>query len=306
MKIQDIFQKQVMMRRVLISLLPVFLFAIYLYGLRLIILTVIVFTIGFLIEFFFERKKNKKVSEAVLITCGLYVLSLPPNVPLWIAGIGIIVAVFLGKEVFGGFGRNPFNPAIAGRLFVYITFPNQMTTGWLNPGNFGIDSVASVTPLNLIRSGQQVDIINLLFGFRSGAIGESVIFLILLAGIYLIATKTASWRIILSTLLGAGILSTLFYLLNIENSVFPVYPVFSGSLIFVTVFMATDPVSAPKKPISQFIYGFLIGTITILIRTFSLFIEGTSFAILVSNTFASLLDQIIPKPVKKKSKGIKK
>lgn len=297
----NIIQKQAMMRKVLYTLFPVYLYAIYLYGIRLIILTPVVFITGILIEYFFEKKKNKKVSEAVLVTCALYLLSLPPRVPIWIAFIGIFVAVFLAKEVFGGFGRNPFNPAIAGRLFIYITFPNQMTTGWLVPGNFGIDSISSATPLAMLQNNNAPSIWNMILGFRSGSMGEGIIFLIVAAGIYLLITKTASWRIILSTLLSGLIMAAGFYFFKIANSPNPIYAILSGSFLFVTVFMATDPVSAPKKPLSQYIYGIIIGTAIILIRSFSLFIEGTSFAILIANTFAMLLDEMSTKLKSKKT-----
>ncbi len=295
----NILQKQKMMRKVLIALLPIYLFALYLYGLRLLILTPIVFGIGFLIEFIFEKKKKKKVSEAVFVTCSLYLLSLPPDVPIWIACIGIIVAVFLAKEVFGGFGRNIFNPAIAGRLFVYITFPNQMLTGWVTSGNFGIDSVGSATPLSYIQTyiqnSETVNLFDLFFGFHSGSFGESSILLILIGAVYLIVRKTVSWRIILSVLLSGTALSALLFVLQAGSYSNPVFGLFSGSFLFVTVFMATDPVSAPKKPAAQIIYGVIIGSSAMLIRTFSLFTEGTSFAVLIANTFASLLDEAVSK-----------
>lgn len=292
---QKLFQKQKMMRQVLISLVPVFLFAAYLYGFQLILVSLVCYPLGILAEFIFEKRKNKKVSEAVLITISLYVLSMPPQVPLWIAGVGIVFAVIIAKEVFGGFGRNPFNPAIAGRLFVYITFPLPMTEGWLTPGYFGLDAVSAATPLSALRAGESLDLGQLVLGIRPGSIGESAIIPIILAGLYLMFTKTASYRIILSTLGSAALMTFAFDFFKVPGAL-PLLPaLFSGSLLFVTVFMATDPVSAPKKPLAQVIYGIFIGSIGILVRTFSLFSEGTSFAILISNTFSSLLDEITGK-----------
>ncbi|KLO23306.1 NQR2 and RnfD family protein [Marinitoga sp. 1197] len=293
------FLKQVMMRRVLYSLIPIYLFALYFYGIRLIFLSIVVFSGGILTEYIMEKRVKKNVSEAVLVTSLLFVLSLPPLTPWWVALIGIIFGVLFGKEVFGGFGRNPFNPAIVGRLFIYITFPNIMTLSWMVPGKFGIDVITTATPLKLMReSNEAFDIVKMFFGFRAGSMGESFIFLILLGAIYLIYTKTASWRIMLSTFLTSFILIYAFYFSGIVN--YPLQYLMSGSLIFVIVFMATDPISAPKKQISHWYYGIIIGVVAVLIRTFSLFPEGTSFAVLFANTFAPLIDELVS--LKKKVK----
>jgi Na+-transporting NADH:ubiquinone oxidoreductase subunit B len=287
-----VFQKQIMMRRVIYSLIPIYLFAIYLYGIRLLWLSAFVFGAGIFTEWIMEKRRNKKVSEAVLVTCFLIVLSLPPLTPWWIAVIGTVFGVLFGKEVYGGFGRNIFNPAITARIFIYITFANVMASGWIKPGNFGVDAVTSATPLSLLRTGEQVSNMDLFFGIRAGSFGESSILLIALAAIYLIWTKTASWRIILSTFLSAAVLTGALYWAGVDSALPPIQALMSGSLIFVTVFMATDPVSAPKKSSSQWFYGMIIGVTTVLVRTFSLFPEGTSFGVLMGNTFASLLDQI--------------
>jgi Na+-transporting NADH:ubiquinone oxidoreductase subunit B len=138
------------------------------------------------------------------------------------------------------------------------------------------------------------------FGFHAGSFGETSIFLILLAALFLIVTKTASWKIMLSTVVTGAAFLILFYFLKAGNYTDPVYGVMSGSFLFVAVFMATDPVSAPKKTGAQIAYGIMIGSAAILIRTFSLFTEGTSFAVIIANTFASLLDEIFTKRVNTK------
>jgi Na+-transporting NADH:ubiquinone oxidoreductase subunit B len=288
-----------MMRKVLISLAPLFLFAAYMYGLRLLFLMMIVFPLGIVAEFIFEKVKKKKVSEAVLVTCSLYVLSLPPNTPWWVAAIGILFGVIIGKEVFGGFGRNPFNPAIAGRLFVYLSFPAFMTGGWIGGGHFGIDAVSAATPLALQRMGQSPDLLSMLIGLRPGALGESPVILILIAAIFLMVTRTASWIIICSTLGSAGLLTFIFDMTGVPVAFDTLPALMSGSLLFVTVFMATDPVSAPKNKPAQIIYGTVIGTTSVLVRTFSpSFSEGTSFGVMIGNTFAMLFDEITGKKKK--------
>lgn len=397
------FQKQDIMRKVLYSLIPIFLYSVYLYGWRVIAVTAVVFGVSILSEFIMVQAKNKKVSEAVLVTSALLALSFPPAVPLWVAALAAAFSVVMGKGAYGGFGRNIFNPAITGRLFTYLSFPLLMQTTWMIPGAFGtlgmndqaqgsgfgeaifmilivaclywivtnnfekkalvggsifaavaltvalyvisaytglnpsgVDAVSTVTPLEIYRGTQAPNLpsgseyindntlFNLFFGRRVGSMGESAIFLIILAGIYLMWTKTANWRMISMTLLSAVVLTTVFYYAGFLDALSPnnatlMSPegktfveqltdilkfLFSGSLFYVAVFMATDPVSGPNKPLSQFIYGIIIGSVTILIRTFSGFPEGTSFGILMANTFANLLDEYAPAAKKKSAKKV--
>lgn len=287
----------------LIALLPVYAFSIFAYGPYVVLLSLVVFATGVFVEYLFESRKKKPVSEAVLVTCMLLTLAMPPRVPLWLVVIATVFAVVFGKEAYGGFGRNVFNPAITGRLFVYITFPLLMTKGWVKPSPFGVDSVTSATPLEIMRQGGHVGILELFLGWRAGSIGEAPIFLIIASAIYLIVTKTASWRIITSTLSSAFLLTLILDLLNVPNALPTLPAILSGSLFFVAVFMATDPISAPKKTISHWYYGVIIGVSGVIIRTFSLFPEGWSFAVLLGNTFAPLLDEVLKE---KKKPSVKK
>lgn len=278
---------------------------------------------GILTEYLVEKGRGKKVSEAVLVTCTLYALSLPPATPIWIAIVGIVFGVFIGKEIFGGFGRNIFNPAIVGRLFIYITFPTRLGSAWLLPGAFGslaagssgVDALTAATPLVTFRAGEQLpNLIEMLFGvdapqwlnmflgFRAGSIGESSVVLILIAAVYLVVTKTAQWRLIVSTLSAEIALISIFYFTGLTPFFRPDYALMAGSLLYVSVFMCTDPVSAPNKPLAQWAYGMLIGSVAVIIRSFSAFPEGTSFAVMIGNVFASLLDEIFPKKAKKGAK----
>ncbi|MFW5716243.1 MAG: RnfABCDGE type electron transport complex subunit D [Spirochaetota bacterium] len=308
--IGNIFQKQQVMRRVIATLLLLLVFATYLYGWRVLAINAMVIALAVLTEWLFERTRGKKVSEAVLVTALLYGLSLPPLVPFWVAAIGIVFAVAIGKEVFGGFGRNVFNPAITGRLFVYISFPTLLQRSWAEPNVPGFvtdllglnaDAISTATPLDVMRSGaaETLDFRQLFFGFRMGSMGESAIWLIVIAAIYLIVTKTAQWRLIFSTFLTATLLHVVFYFAGLTQIV-PHLALMSGSILYVSVFMTTDPISAPNKPGSQWLYGVIIGGTTVLIRVFAGFPEGTSFGILLGNTFASLLDEIMPKQKPKK------
>ena len=294
------FQKQAVMRKVLFSLTPLLIFSIFLYGFKSIGIFIVTFTLGIFTEWLFVRKTNKKISEAVLVSCTLYGLSMPPLVPLWIVGIGIVFGISFGKMVYGGFGRNIFNPAIVGRLFIYISFPNTVNK-WLSPRS--IDGFAGATPLVMLKNGEIPPLLNLFTGLKSGSIGEGSIILILIAFIYLLFTKTANYKSSISTIVGFLIMQSILYFLDLGGAN-PIHSLFSGSILFIAVFMVTDPVSSPKKHNSLIMYGLLIGICTSLIRTYSLFSEGTSYAILLGNTFGPLFDETIGK-FKFKLKGVK-
>ncbi len=314
MQLQKFFTKQKMMRTVLYTMVPIFLFSIYLFGWRVLLVLAAVTVAGSLAELWIMRMINKekaKISEAVLVSCALYTLTLPPSIPLWIAIVGILFGVIIGKCVFGGFGQNIFNPALVARCFIYVSFPIPMTVAWTNPftgipGGFlrwtgGVDMASSVTPMiNMEMNGVGTSPINLLIGNIGGSMGETSALLIIIAGIYLIYTKTASWKIIASVI-GSGFLaSTLFYFLD-QSKYDPFFSILSGGFLFAAVFMATDPISAPSRDTSKIIYGCLIGILGMVLRTYSLFTEGIMFAILIANSFAPLIDRNI-KIMEKKQK----
>ena len=261
---------------------------------------------GVVSEYIIMRNINKekaKVSEAVLVSCILFALTLPPSVPFWVAGVGIVFGIVFGKGVFGGFGRNIFNPAIVARCFVYISFPAFMTVTWTKPftgfpGGLvrwfnSIDAATGATPLIIFnKTGETTGYLDLLFGRISGSLGETAAVLILLCGIYLIATKTASWKSMVACLLGFGVFNTILYFTGV-TSADPLFSIMSGGFMFGTVFMITDPVSSPKTDTARIIYGAGIGIITAVIRIFGLFAEGMMFAILVGNMFVPLLERVL-------------
>lgn len=294
----DLFIKQLMMRKVIYALLPLLLLAVLIFGFRVLFLLIFVCLLGVTTEYLMEKRLKKKVSEAVLVSCLLYTLSLPSHTPFWIAGVGIIFGILFAKEVYGGFGRNIFNPAITARLFVYISFPNVLTQNW-SAIPFSGDAITSATPLMVLRSGESFNFLRLFFGWHSGSMGELSIFLIILGAIYLVKTKTASLKIILSTLASAFFFIVLFRITT--QSGLPVFSsFFSGSIFFVAVFMATDPITAPKQDKAKMYYGILIGAVIVIVRTFSLFPEGTSFGLMTGNICASLFDNLVKKKKIKK------
>ena len=302
-KLSKLFMKQKMMRTVIVSLIPIILASIYFYGWRSLGLLIVVTIFGVLTEYLFEKTRKKKTSEAVLVTCILYTLTLPPTTPYWIAVVGIIFGVFFGKAVFGGFGRNIYNPALVARAFVYVSFPEPLTISWSKvaagfPGGFGtyitegIDAVSQATPMLLFRdSGEMVPNINLLIGNVAGSLGETSAILILLAGIYLVYKKVASWEIMVGSLIGFVGLSGILYLTGNPQITNPLYGVLAGGFLFGTIFMATDPISSPRTKEAKWVFGILVGIITVIIRGYALFAGGMMFAILIANTFAPLMDE---------------
>lgn len=260
---------------------------------------------GALTEFIFEKKKNKPITEAVYVSAILYTLTLPVRTPLWIVAVGIIFGIVFGKEVFGGFGRNVFNPALVGRAFVYVSFPKFLTGQWTAPfdnllGGFTkfvgtpIDELASATPMLIFRAtGQMADYWRLFVGNVSGSLGETSALLILLAAVYLLKTKTASWETMVASLTSFLVFNSFFYFTGSSAVPNPLFGVLSGGFLFAVVFMATDPISSPKTKEAKFIYGAIIGLVTVVIRGFALFAGGVMFAILIGNTFAPILDEAV-------------
>jgi Na+-transporting NADH:ubiquinone oxidoreductase subunit B len=298
------------MRRVLYSLIPIVIASIFFFGWRTIALLIVVIITGIATEYFFANKRKQPVSEAVIVSCVLYTLTLPPTLPFWIAIVGIVFGITFGKELFGGFGKNIFNPALVGRSFIYISFANPMTINWTTPitniGGFtqwiiGVDSITSSTPMiNFQANGILTPYIEMVIGNIGGSIGETSAILIILAAIYLIKTKTASWQIMTGVLIGFLSLSTLLYALGIPQVPPPIWGLLSGGVLFGTVYMATDPISAPTTKEGKWIYGILIGIIIVVIRGYSLFSGGVMFAILIGNTFAPLIDTTIVEYKKRK------
>lgn len=299
--------KQKMMNKVLYALIPIILFAIFLYGWRILMVILISNIFAFLTEYLFIRKKKfGKVSMAAFVTGTLLALTLPPTIPFWMAAVGSIVAISFGKMVFGGFGMNVFNPAIVGRTFIYISFPNAMTMQWLQPltkfpAGFTVwhdpSLVTTATPMiEYNNSAKLTELPQLFLGTISGSMGETSAILILLAGIYLIITKTAKWQSMLSLLISFFLFTLIFYGIN------PLPFILSGGLMFGMIFMITDPVSMPKDKTAIWIYGLLVGFLTVFIRKFSLFTEGFMFALLLGNIFMPIIEFGL-KQIKMKKNG---
>lgn len=332
-KHRKILVKQPINRRVVLALLPCVAGSVYFFGWRCLFIVGWAALVAFIVEFIFTRHRNRPVSEAVFVTSTIFAVIMPPTVPLHVATIGIVFAVMFAKEVFGGFARNIFNPAMAGRCFVYVCFPIALTSTWAQPasGPWGAldrwttaptsEAVTGATPMAYLKAGgivlekdneqalkaipfkieaEQVVYVEknrflraLTFGRISGTAGVTSAILILIGGIYLFYTKTASRSIIISLLVTYATLNQLLYWFDIEPILGVLPAVLGGGFLFGVFFMATDPISAPKTEPAKIIYGILIGVCTTVIRNFSIFNGGLMFSILIGNMFAPILDHAV-------------
>jgi len=300
---KKLFQIQKVMLRVCYALIPIVIASVYLFGWRSLTLIGLVFVFGISTEALFTLHQGKPITSAVFVTCLIFSLSLPPTIPFWMAVIGIVAGVALGKMVFGGFGQNIFNPAMVGRCIIYITFPVQMTNLWVQPMWGGLggfvkwsgfpDAVTLATPLQNLKLGISVPIQSLFIGNIPGSLGETSALLILLGGLYIIYKKAASWRLALSCLLGGVILSGILHATGVGNIPSPLSTLLSGSFLFGTVFVVTEPISGAKTNTGQWIYGFMIGGLAVVLRGFSNFSEGIMFSVLLMNAFVPILDQTV-------------
>lgn len=267
---------------------------------------------GFICEGLFAWKRGHEVNEGFFVSGILFTLIVPPATPLWMVFLGISFGVVVGKEVFGGTGKNFLNPALTGRAFLYFAYPASMSGDgvWT-----AIDGVAGATSLSLAQQGgveaitaAGIEWTDTFFGFIQGSIGEVSSLAILLGMLVLLWTRIASWRIVLGVFLGMVATSSLFNWIGSDtNNMFSLpwyWHMTIGGFMFGMVFMATDPVSASMTNKGRFVYGALIGFMTVLIRVINpAFPEGIMLAILFANLFAPLIDYfVVESNVKRRQK----
>jgi Na+-transporting NADH:ubiquinone oxidoreductase subunit B len=278
-------------------------------------LVIVSYAVGLAVEFLFAVIKGHEVEEGYLVTGMLVPLIVPIDIPLWMLAVAVIFGVVIGKEVFGGTGMNILNPALTIRAFLFFAYPTWMSGDkvWVHEAVDRAGTSEAISGETILGSyAQNQDIIyslsEMFYGFIPGSVGETSKLLIVLGALVLIFTKIGSWRIIFSTILGALFMGVIFNLvvdaeLISESSKF--YGLMSvpywqhlliGSILFGAVFMATDPVSASQTNKGKWIYGFLIGFISIMIRVFNpAYPEGVFLAILLMNVFAPTIDHYVVK-----------
>ena len=305
---------EVIMQNVVWALIPVAGFAVVSFGLNALLVLTTAVTSCVLTEHLLCRYSGKEstVSDWSAVITGLLLgLTLPPIFPLWMTFCGGVIAIALGKFVFGGLGYNVFNPALVGRAVLQAAFPVAITTWYpaFAPDRFTnvfssvfawpfmepvFDGTSGATPLAAFKfDGVSTSANDLALGLVSGSTGETSALIILLGGIYLIARKMMNWRIPLAILATVFILSQLLYLIDSARYPDPLFMLFSGGLMLGAVFMATDMVASPLTPAGVYVYGILIGLLVVVIRIWGGLPEGVMYAILLANAISPHIDNLI-------------
>ncbi len=274
---------------VAVALFLILAAASYIFGLYVFLVAVVAIVVALLVELTFSKVRKLPFDHFWFITPLVMTLLLPPTVPLWIAGVGSFFGYFFGKSIFGGAGKNIFNPALVGILFVTISFPQFISTAWLDPVT-GV--VGTQTPLSLLNSGAPFtySFESLMLGNTPGSIGETFRAGILILGVILMLFEAIDWRIPLTMLLTVFVVTLIGYYVYPSGFANPYYSLFTGSVMFVAFFVATDPVTGPLGSRNKLIYGAGIGLLVVLIRNFGSFPEGTIFAVILMNAIGALLD----------------
>jgi len=259
------------------------------------------FLVGISWEVLFAIKRGHEVNEGFFVTSILFALTCPPDIPLWQVAMGISFGVVIGKEVFGGTGKNFLNPALTGRAFLYFAYPAQLSGDavWT-----AVDGYTGATALSIAASQgmealqAQLSWWNSFVGNMHGSIGETSTLAILIGGALMLYTRVAAWRIVAGVMIGMVALSSLFNMIGSDTN-----PAFAmpwywhltvGGFAFGMIFMATDPVSAAMTNTGKWWFGILIGVMTVLIRVVNpAFPEGIMLAILFANLFAPLIDHFV-------------
>ena len=289
------------MWRVNAALIPALLVAVAYFGLNALLISIISVASCMLFQWLIEKfilKVPSTVCDGSAIVTGLLLAFNVPATPqmLWIVVIGALVAIGIGKMSFGGLGKNPFNPALVGRVFLLISFPVQMTT-WPTVGGLfpmSLDVTTGATPLGILKEGGAEALPqawDMFLGHMGGSLGEVSALAILIGAIYLLCKKIITWHIPVAFIGTAFIFSGILWLVNPEHFVDPLTTILTGGIMLGACFMATDMVTSPMAKSGQLIFGFGCGLLTIIIRNWGSYPEGVSFAILLMNSITPLLNR---------------
>ena len=296
---------------------------IVLYGLvKVLPLYIVSYLVGLGIEFVSAQIQGHEVNEGYLVSGMLIPLIVPVDVPLWMLAIAVAFAVIIGKEVFGGTGMNIWNPALLTRAFLFFSYPSMMSgdTVWtggvtrfmnegvaFQAGNGLVDGFSGATPLaNATLENLSPKFMDMVIGTIPGSVGETSVIAILLGAILLIWTGVASWKIMVSSIVGGLAIGYLGFAVG-ATDLPGYYQLVMGGFLFGTVFMATDPVTSAQTECGKWIYGFLVGALAVTVRLWNPgYPEGMMLAILLMNTFAPLIDHyVIEGQIKRRAKKVK-
>jgi H+/Na+-translocating ferredoxin:NAD+ oxidoreductase subunit D len=304
-----------LMYGVIIALVPAFIVSVIFFGAGALIVTLtsIISCVAF--EYLIQKfilKNESSISDGSAIVTGLLLgLCLPANIPFWMVILGSLVAIGVAKMSFGGLGNNPFNPALVGRVFLFVSFPVRMSTypeplqKWFSY----TDATTGATPLGMIKEGIKnnetipdimnkiPDYLDMFIGKMGGSAGEISAIALIIGFIYLLARKIITFHIPVSIILTVAIFTGILWKSDPGRYADPLFHLLSGGLLIGAIFMATDYVTSPMTAGGMWLYGIGIGIITVLIRVFGSYPEGVQFAILIMNAFVPLINKYV-KPVR--------
>lgn len=289
------------MRDVVIALLPALVVSVVVFGLNVLTVTALSVASCVLFEYLIQKfvvKGACTISNwSAVVTGVLLAFNLPATIPWWIVVIGALVAIAVGKMTFGGLGKNPFNPALVGRVFLLIAYPVQMTSF---PAVEGLDALSGATPLAAVKFGAEAGVVpvqNLLLGNMPGSLGEVAAVALLVGFAYLLWRKVITWHIPVTVL---GTMAVFAFVVALSRGgdaallwQFPLFHVLAGGAMLGSIFMATDYATSPMTVKGQVIFAVGIGVITMLIRLWGAYPEGMSFAILIMNACVPLINKYV-------------
>jgi len=294
------------MRQVIYALIPGALIGVYFFGIPAIRVIAISVISCMVIETLWQKlmKKDNTISDGSAALTGLLLaMNLPSGSPWWLVVLGSLVAIIIGKQVYGGLGNNPFNPALVARVFLLISFPVHMTT-WPAPRAFfsqAVDTVTSATPLGALKTAifehgtitaaPHLNLMDPFFGNIGGSLGEISALALILGGIYLIARKIINWHIPVFYIGTVAVFTGSLWLINPNIYADPAFHIISGGLLLGAFFMATDMVTSPITNKGKIVFAIGCGVITVVIRLWGGYPEGVSFAILIMNAFVPLINK---------------
>lgn len=325
---------------VMLALTPATLFGFWLYGWPAINVWVMSLLAALIGEAFVLRLQQRVIRPVLmdgsgLLTAWLLALSLPPWAPWWIAVLGSLFAVIISKQLYGGLGQNPFNPAMAGRVMLLISFPMEMTT-WVAPAPLGsihapnwlegltvtfagahLDGMASASLLGHVKteftrgigleqalSGYYTPL-NALLGSRAGSLGETAALFLLAGGLFLMFKRIINWHAPVAMLIGVVVPALIFSAASPAHYAGPLYHLLSGGLMLGAFFIITDPVTSPNTATGQFIFGLGCGLLTWIIRTWGGYPEGVAFAVMLMNAATPFIDHYVkPRIYGRNCKGV--
>jgi electron transport complex protein RnfD len=306
------------MWNVVIAMVPAMIASFLFFGWDAVKITAVAIIACLVFEYLINRfllKQDSTIGDgSAVITGMLLAFNVPSSLPVWQMVIGSLVAIGIGKMTFGGLGKNPFNPALVGRVFMLISFPVQMTHwpkyNYLVEGMGGVaDTFTGATPLgvlkeglanggtvqSLMEAGEIPSTLSLMVGQMGGSLGEVSAILLALGGIYMLARKIITWHIPVSFLATVVVFAGILWLIDPTQYVNPLFHLITGGIMLGVFFMATDMVTSPMNAKGQLIFGFGVGLITMVIRIWGAYPEGVSFAILFMNAFVPHLNRLTPK-----------